>query len=135
MLSRYSLLALPMARFNSFLSLLQFFLLSLLFTFFHFLHSAILLITSCVIHGFVAFLSTYLFESLTVSSTHLLILFLHMYNSLPSIFDNLYSMIYMSSTLYFLEEGCSLLSKYIDALKPLCNELGKILCERTTLVS
>jgi hypothetical protein len=75
MLSRYSFLALSVALFNSFLSLLSFFLPSSLLTFFHFLHLSILLIISCVIHDFLALLSTFPTKSLIVSNTHFLILF------------------------------------------------------------
>jgi hypothetical protein len=48
-----------MALFNSFLSLRYFFLLSLVLIFFHFLLSSMLLIISCVIHGFLALFSTF----------------------------------------------------------------------------
>ena len=70
MFSRYYFLTLSVALFNSFLSLLWFFLLSLVLTFLHFLLSSILLIISCVIHGFLALFSTFPTRPLIVSNTH-----------------------------------------------------------------
>jgi len=75
MFSRYSFLTLFVALFNSFLSLRLFVLFSSVLTFFHFLLSPILLIMSCVIHGFLALFSNFPTRSLRISKTHLFILF------------------------------------------------------------
>ena len=75
MFSKYSFLAVSVALFNSFLSLLQFLRPPSLLTFFHFLLSPILLIISCVIHGFLALFSTLPTKSLIVPSMHSFILF------------------------------------------------------------
>jgi hypothetical protein len=48
---------------------------SSVFTFFHFLHSCILLITSCVIHDFLSLFSTLTSKSLIVSKTHSFVFF------------------------------------------------------------
>jgi len=74
MLSGYSLWALSVVHFVLFLSLLKLFFLSSLLIFFHFLRSFISLIISNVIHGFLAFLSTFPTKSLTVSNIHFWIL-------------------------------------------------------------
>jgi len=64
-----------MGLFNSFLSLMQFLLPSSRLTFFHFLPSSILLIISCVIHGFLALFSTIPTMSLILSNTRSFVLF------------------------------------------------------------
>ena len=88
MLSGYSFLALAVAPFYSFLSLLSFFLLSSLFTFVHFLHLSILLLISCVIHDFADCLSTFLFEShylahISSYCFYICVIFHHLYLTTP----------------------------------------------------